>query len=158
MQIIHRKLDAHIEEGDRPQVTLNAFDDPAARPSKEAIHEVLASTSPLWFEFIEYLADHYPPVTEEWAFPGQKYGWSLRLIHKKRRIIYMTPRREHFVEAVVLGDKAVAVANERGLPRALLDEINSARRYAEGRGVRLQVRSQEDLEVVKRLADIKVAN
>jgi hypothetical protein len=44
------------------------------------------------------------------------------------------------------------------LPDSVLSIIDSARKYAEGRGVRLEVRSKRDLENIKELAAIKMAN
>ena len=80
------------------------------------------------------------------------------MVHRKRRIVYMTPQKEQFTVGLVLGDRAVAAANESSLPAAILEEINSARKYAEGRGVRIEVTSDEDLRAIKLLADIKMAN
>ena len=70
----------------------------------------------------------------------------------------MTPQKEQFTVGVVLGDRTVAAANKSSLPATILEEINSARRYAEGRGVRIEVTSAEDLRAIKLLADIKMAD
>ena len=143
---------------EEPRVSLGRLDDPGEESSPESIQGLLGSSSPLWFDLVEYLADRYPPITEEWAFPGQKYGWSLRLVRRKRRIVYMTPQKEQFTVGVVLGDRAVAAANKSSLPATILEEINGARRYAEGRGVRIEVTSAEDLRAIKLLADNKMAD
>ena len=79
------------------------------------------------------------------------------MVHRRRRIVYMTPQKERFTVGVVLGDRAAAAANESSLPAAILEEINGARRYAEGRGVRMEVTSAEELRAIKLLADIKMA-
>jgi hypothetical protein len=57
-----------------------------------------------------------------------------------------------------LGDKAVKAAHESDLPASILKIIDSARKYAEGRGVRIEVRSAEDVCNVEKLAVIKMAN
>jgi carbohydrate-selective porin OprB len=59
---------------------------------------------------------------------------------------------------VVLGEKAVIAANNSSLSKVVLGEINGARKYAEGRGIRLKVQSQEDLQSVELLAAIKMEN
>ncbi len=58
----------------------------------------------------------------------------------------------------VLGDKALTAIRTSGLPKSLLKEITEAKRYAEGTGVRLMVRKREDLAVIRRLVEIKLAN
>ncbi|RKZ09733.1 hypothetical protein DRQ32_07845 [bacterium] len=56
------------------------------------------------------------------------------------------------------GQKAVDAAFDSGLPRKVLDTIDEAPKYAEGRGVRLEVHTQEDVDSVLLLAKFKMAN
>lgn len=44
------------------------------------------------------------------------------------------------------------------LPENILDEIRNARQYAEGRGVRVEVKRRADVDTVRRLVEIKMAN
>jgi hypothetical protein len=117
----------------------------------------LGPSGDLWFALIEHLSAQAHPICEEWAFAGAQYGWSLRLVHKKRRIVYLIPQTAGFLVGVVLGDKAVAAANASSLPKPVLEEINGAKRYAEGRGIRLRVKSPRDLAAVKTLVTLKLA-
>jgi hypothetical protein len=137
-------------------MALSCFDDRAARPSEAEVRAALGPSGDLWFALIGHLSAQAPPILEEWAFSGAQYGWSLRLVHKKRRILYLIPQTAGFLVGVVLGDKAVAAANASSLPKSVLEEINGAKRYAEGRGVRLRVISPRDLVAIKTLADIKL--
>jgi hypothetical protein len=57
-----------------------------------------------------------------------------------------------------LGEKAVKAAHESDLPASVLEIIDSAKKYAEGRGVRLEVRNAEDICNVEKLAVIKMTN
>lgn len=70
----------------------------------------------------------------------------------------MTPREGYFMASFALGEKAVKAAHESDLPISVLKVIDSAKKYAEGRGVRLEVRSAEDVRNVEKLAVIKMAN
>ena len=136
----------------------SCFDDRSHKPDKRQIKTALGSSSDLWFGLIEDVSAQFAPIVEEWAFSGANYGWSLRLIHKKRRILYLIPQKGHFLAAVVFGDKAVVAANESSLPAEVLRELNDAPKYAEGRGIRLQVKSREDLKTVETLVSIKVGH
>ena len=51
------------------------------------------------------------------------------------------PREGYFMASFALGEKAVKAAHESDLPISVLKVIESAKKYAEGRGVRLEVRS-----------------
>jgi hypothetical protein len=139
-------------------MALSALDDRSKGPDEGSLRAVLGRAAELWFPLIERLSAKYAPACEEWAFPGAKWGWSLRIVHKKRRILYLTPQRDQFVAAVVLGDRAVEAANGSPLPNAVLAELNGAKKYAEGRGIRIEVKTADDVETVELLAAIKMAN
>ncbi|MCK5573146.1 MAG: DUF3788 family protein [Bacteroidetes bacterium] len=73
-------------------------------------------------------------------------------------MLYLTPWEGYFFVGFVLGDKAVRAAHESTLPHSILTVIDAAKKYAEGRGVRLEVRNKKDFENVKKLCVIKMAN
>ncbi|MBU0616127.1 MAG: DUF3788 domain-containing protein, partial [Planctomycetes bacterium] len=118
----------------------------------------LGRTSKLWDELVSHLSTEFDPLSVEWGFSGKQWGWSARLKHKKRTIVYLTPCERHFLAGFALGEKAVKAAHECGLPKSALECIDSAPKYAEGRGVRFEVRTKKDLEAVKQVAAIKMAN
>jgi hypothetical protein len=70
----------------------------------------------------------------------------------------MTPCKGYFLASFALGEKAVRAAHESDLPASLLEVIDSARKYAEGRGVRLEVREPGDVEAIEKLTVIKMKN
>lgn len=76
----------------------------------------------------------------------------------ERTVLYMTPCDRHFLVGFALGEKAVNAAGTGSLPDSIMAIIDEAPKYAEGRGVRIEVRNQADLEGVKALAAIKMAN
>ncbi len=44
------------------------------------------------------------------------------------------------------------------MPEAIKVELKNARKYAEGRGIRIDVKSAKDVENVRKLVEIKVDN
>jgi hypothetical protein len=68
----------------------------------------------------------------------------------------MTPCRGYFLASFALGRKAVAAAHDRGLPAQILKTIDDAPQYAEGRGLRFEIRSRKDVRYLEMLADIKM--
>ncbi|MDH3814140.1 MAG: DUF3788 domain-containing protein [Acidobacteriota bacterium] len=139
-------------------MALSAFDDKAREPTDSDVLKELADVSHLWVDLKNLVASQFDPLVADWVFSGKKWGWSLRLKHKKRAVLYMTPSTGFFYAGFALGEKAVAAANTSDLPRSLLEIINGSQKYAEGRGVRLEVWSASDLENVIKLAAIKMAN
>ena len=80
----------------------------------------------------------------------------MRLRGPKRVVLYLTPQVGTFVAGLVLGDRALAVARDSDLAPEALKILDEAKRYAEGTGVRIPVRSLEDCSSVETLARAKM--
>jgi len=139
-------------------MALSAFDDKAKPPREEDLVRVLDKAFPLWNDLKNRMTSRFAPLQEEWGCSSKSTGWGLRLKGEKRTVLYMTPCRGYFMASFALGEKAVRAAHEGGLPAPVLEIIAQAKKYAEGRGVRLEVRSAQDVLDVERLAIIKMAN
>lgn len=138
-------------------MALSAFDDSSRQPTAAGLRKVLGVSEPLWRELIAHATDAFAPISEAWGFAGAKFGWSLRIKRADRVLLYMTPQDSCFLVGVVLGEKAVAEAHDAGLPEAVLQLIDGAPRYAEGRGIRVPVSASADLTLVRHLLDLKAA-
>ena len=139
-------------------MALSAFEDKTAPPTAPAVAKTIGRTTPLWSEVRKHLAREYEPVEEAWKFYSRKSGWCLQVKRKKRTILYMIPCKDFFLVAFVLGEKAVKSARTSNLPARVVGQIDAARKYVEGRGIRLEVRNATGLRTVKKLAAIKMAN
>ncbi len=72
-------------------MALSAFDDKFREPEPGELSEVLGPTAPCWDHVIAEIRSCFDPLTEDWVFSGKKWGWALRLKHKKRAVLYLTP-------------------------------------------------------------------
>ena len=122
-------------------MALSAFDDKSRVPQDGDLAATLGSMFVFWNELKRLIASRFSPLSLEWGFASEKTGWGLRLKREKRTILYMTPCKGYFMASFALGEKAVKAAHESDLPVSVLGVIDSAKKYAEGRGVRLEVRS-----------------
>ena len=138
-------------------MALSAFDDKTIEPQAADLQSMLGRSSALWDRLVADMDVEYSPVEKTWNHSGAKWGWSLRLKQKKRTVLYMTPCKGHFLVGFVLGEKAVKAAHDGGLPDSVLTVIDEAKKYAEGRGVRIEVRNKKDLAITTKLAAIKMA-
>jgi len=127
-------------------------------PTEKELAEALGPAIGLWHKLRKSVAQEFPPLAEEWVFGGQKYGWSLRLKQKKRAILYMKPLAGHFLASFALGEKAVRAAQRSDLAASVLKLIDEAPKYAEGRGMRMEVRAAKDVRAALNLARVKMAN
>lgn len=139
-------------------MALSAFDDKSKKPGAGDLERTLGRTSAHWDNLISQIAAEHAPLSEMWNFSGANWGWSLRLKQKKRTVLYMTPCKGHFLVGFALGEKAVKAAHGSTLPDSILTVIDEAKKYAEGRAVRVEVRNKKDLAATMRLAAIKMEN
>ena len=119
---------------------------------------MLGGAGALWSRLHADLASEFGPLAEKWSFSKTTNRWSLQLKRKQRTVVYLIPCRGHFLASFALGERACAAAQGGGLPASLLATIESAPRYPEGRGVRLEVRSGKDVVNVTTLAAIKMTH
>lgn len=133
------------------------FDNKDSIPSFEDVSEALGTTASLWFEIIQLVQSIYPEVIEEWNFSGQKYGWSFRLKDKKRVLIYLLPRAKIFKVAFVFGQKATDFILKSSISAPIKTELEAAKVYAEGRGIRIDVTDKAILSEIKKLIEIKIS-
>lgn len=138
-------------------MALSVLDDKARQPEDADLARALKRSFASWNALKTAIASRFTPLSVEWHFAGEKYGWNMRLKHKKRTILYMSPREGHFLASFALGEKAVKTAHNSNLPTSVLQVLDSAKKYAEGRGVRLEVRNAKDVRQVETLAVIKMS-
>jgi hypothetical protein len=139
-------------------MAMSLFDDKSKQPTKQMLAKALGEKYQLWKDIAEYIVKQYPKAFEEWKYYSVKYGWSFRLKDKKRNIIYMTPAQDHTMIGFLFSDKCVEAVQQSNLSASIKDELRDAKKYPEGRVIRLRVRTKSDLVSIKNLIDIKLAN
>jgi hypothetical protein len=139
-------------------VALSAFDDRSRPPRDDELEATLGAAFAPWSELQRAIAARFAPLSAEWGFTSRTTGWGVRLRQDKRTVLYLIPCKDHFLASFALGEKAVLAAYDSDLPLPLLQAIDGARKYAEGRGVRFAVSSSADVAAVARLAAMKMAN
>jgi hypothetical protein len=126
-------------------MALSIFDDKSKPPKEAELATALKNSFLFWNELKKLIALRFKPLSIEWGFTSETTGFGVRLKNKDRTILYMTPREGHFL------------AHEDDLPVSVLKIIDNAKKYAEGRGVRLEVRNGRDVRNVEKLAAIKIS-
>ncbi len=134
------------------------FSDKAIIPTDKDLVENLGVTYNLWKNIHDFVLAKYPKGLAEWNHSGQKYGWNFRIKDKKRAIIYFLPRDKYFKVAFVFGQKATDTILSSDISAEIKSELEQAKKYAEGRGIRIDVKNDKILPDIKRLIEIKLDN
>jgi len=133
-------------------MTQHIFLDKSAPPTAAAVSRALGARA----KYLDELKDHVAaPLTEEWKHYGKTIGWNLKLLLGKRNLCFIAIHRGSFAIAFTFGDRAVALVEQSGLPADVVQSLVNAKRYVEGRGIRLEVTSRRVLGYAKQLLDIK---
>jgi hypothetical protein len=136
----------------------SVFMDKAKAPTDKDLVTALGATYGLWTALKNFVLEKYPAGIAEWNCPGKKYGWSFRIKDKKRAIVYLLPRQQFFKVAFVFGKKATEQVLNSEISSEIKSELEKARVYAEGRGIRIDVKDDAVLADIKKLVEIKLAN
>lgn len=134
------------------------FTDRQHSPADAAVKKALGTTYKAWQRIAAFTHQSYAGATDGWYYSGEKYGWNFRISDKKRALVYLLPRDGFFKVAFVFGQRAVDAIEKAGVDASILAELKSAKAYAEGRGIRLEVRSSRMPEDIKKLIGIKIAH
>ena len=132
------------------------FTDKSSSPNETDLASSLGSVYTLWQQVLQGMEESYPPLTKQWKFYSQKSGWTLVVKHKKRTILYCSPNAAFFTVTYVYGERAVEAACQADLPVEILQRIENATPYVEGRSFPVRIESEEDVVLVERLAVIKM--
>ncbi len=136
-------------------MSLSAFGDKTRQPTDDELSRTVGRAYGAWRRLIALVEERIESVTEVWGYSGAASGWGLRVRHRERVLLYMTPKQDGFLVSFALGEKAVAAARAARLPKLVLETIDAAPRYAEGRGVRFDVRTLRQAASLADLAEIK---
>jgi hypothetical protein len=135
----------------------SVFTDKATIPTENDLKIALSATYNIWQHLSDFTKKQYPNTIEEWNFSSEKFGWSFRLKDKKRVLIYLLPRDRYFKVAFVFGDKATNAILESTIVESIKTEIKAAKKNAEGRGIRIDIKDQMLVADIEKLITIKVA-
>ncbi len=139
-------------------VVANAFLGKSKPPTQAEVTKALGTAQPLWQQLLALLADDLQLTQTEWGSSSPKTGWSLRLKNGDRIIVYLSPMQGSFRASFALGEKAVRTALADDLPAAAAKLIRTAKKYAEGTAVRIDVLTKEDVVTTRKIAEAKLKN
>ncbi len=137
-------------------MAISCFADQAVEPTAEMLKTALGRAHTRWERLTAHILEQKPKVKFIWKMTTKDGGWMMRAMDGKRNLMYLIPQEGTFLMAVIFGAKAVAAAQTAGLPEHVLAELNAAKRYVEGTGIRLEVGQEADLKWVKQLLALKL--
>lgn len=134
------------------------FTDKKITPTEAQLKIALGETYDYWQTLSNYTLSLYPKAVTQWHYSGEKFGWSFRISDTKRIIIYLLPRDQFFKVAFVFGQKATDAVLKSDIADSIKNELIAAKPYAEGRGIRIAVTHESQINDIKQLISTKISN
>ncbi|MFC2134683.1 DUF3788 family protein [Bacteroidota bacterium] len=134
------------------------FNNKSEHPSAKQLADALGKNYKHWQTIKDYVNKNYEPITDEWKFYGKNYGWQLKTLLKKRNLFFLIPYKSYFKIVFVFGDKAVKEIEKSSVSENLITELLNAKKYAEGRGLPIDVNSGKYISDIKKMIKIKISN
>lgn len=136
-------------------MSLSVFGEKAMMPNDEMVGQVCLDSKRLWDGIKNHIAATCENGKEEWKYYSKSAGWTLVMKSGKRTLLYLIPLNGSFKVNFVFGEKAAALAQQSELPESVRSLILEAKPYMEGRSFQVDVKTEEDLDVVIRLLEMK---
>ena len=108
-----------------------AFPDAQHRPDDRELPGALGDSFAPFGEVLERLHARHPEVTSAWQYSAQ-VGWYQVQLQKKRRLLYLVPKRGNFRLVVILGRKAVEALKTGPFAARVSRLLKTTRHYTEG--------------------------
>jgi hypothetical protein len=129
--------------------------DPNVQPTEELIFSIIGENHVYWEQLVDYLYDKHFDITEEWRFYNDGKSWLYRALRKKNTLYWIGVIKDTFRVSFWLGDKAEPVLLASALPDNIKEEFKNAKRYGKLRAISIEMRTDEDLENVLKLIELK---
>lgn len=137
-------------------MSANVYNEKMVQPDEKMLSYDLGETKAYLDTIAGFIASEYGNFKPEWKFYNQNTGWILKMLTKKRNVLFVVPCEGFFRIAFTFGDKAANLILSSELPDTIKQLLLDARKHAEGRTIVIDVKSESDLENILKMIRIKL--
>lgn len=135
---------------------LLALSDSSVEPTDDLIFSLIGERKIFWQKILNRISEEYENITWSWRYYNDGKQWLFKLVQKKKTIFWGAILASGaFRITFYFGDKAEPIINGSSLPQNIKDGFRAAKKYGSIRPVTMLVNSEEDVNTVLSLAEIK---
>ena len=138
-------------------MSVSVYEDKSITPNNKMLETDLANANKYYEAICNFIKKEYGDLKPEWKFYSKKSGWILKLLLKKRNVLFIIPLEGYFKTAFTFGQKATEMVLNSELPQNIKNDLQFAKKYAEGRTFQIDVKNNNDLENILKLISIKLS-
>ncbi|MFZ6028529.1 MAG: DUF3788 family protein [Chloroflexota bacterium] len=136
-------------------MSIGLFTDKKCQPTEAQVHAAIGARLALWQALIQAVREQYV-VQEDFKFLyGKSYGWAVRFRVKSQVLTSLFPAQGGFVAQVNLSPDAIEKALAMEMSKNVQLAIARAHPYPEGRWLFIPVETEEDLNGVRQLIEMR---
>ncbi|MBB3186248.1 DUF3788 family protein [Microbacter margulisiae] len=134
------------------------YTEKSVKPDDAMLAYDLSGTKPYLDKIAAFIEREYGDCSPEWHFYNKKSGWILKMGAKTRNVLFIVPCPNYFETVFTFGDKAAALIFNSNLPDSIKKDLSEAKKYAEGQTIRIEARTDADLDNILEMIRIKLMN
>jgi hypothetical protein len=125
-------------------------------PTEEIIFSHIGKAKAYWESLFRNIHSSHPEITEQWRYYNDGKSWLLKVTKKKKTIFWLSLLKGTFKIAFYFGDKAEPVIMTSNISKELETQFKDGKKYGKIRGISLTINSNDDVESVLDLIEIKL--
>ena len=133
-----------------------ALSDKQIIPTEEYIFSIIGQKKILWQAIMQYLADNHKDASGTWNYYNDGKQWLFKMVRKKKTIFWAAILENTFRITFYFGDKAEPMIVNHDLPQTVKDNFLTGKRYGKIRAISLRMNDLSDVEIVKKVIQIKI--
>lgn len=126
-------------------------------PTEEVIFSNIGEAKVHWETLFGVIDSRYPEFSSEWRYYKDGKSWLLKTQKKSKTIFWLSVHQNAFKVSFYFGDKAESAIFNSSIPESLKESFKFGKRYGKIREITIQVESQDDIENVLQLIEIRLS-
>jgi len=132
--------------------------DEKVEPNEKLIFSIIGDKQEVWKETMTYLDNSSGSISHIWKYYKDGKCWMLRVLRKKNTICWIHLLNNTFRIAFYFAERLENVIYNSDLSQELKDQYKHAKAFNKSRAIFIDVATYADINQIKTLIDLKLAN
>ncbi|OHD18644.1 MAG: hypothetical protein A2086_17385 [Spirochaetes bacterium GWD1_27_9] len=124
-------------------------------PDDDVLAKYLHDTKNIWDSFIELLKNDYPLLSLEWRYYNDGKSWLCKITKKSKTICWVSIWEKLFKITFYFNNKSEEIIKNSSLEQNIKTNYLNYERKGKIRPITIDVNKKSDLEIIKKLIEIK---
>ena len=117
------------------------------RPSEKSLSDTLENSYSAFAELVNMTAQ----LSQEWKFYSPKYGWNLKVFHKKKALFYLIPGAGQFTFGMALRENEKDLVLGSDVSEDLKTALAAGEKIMEGYPLKIIVKTRDQLTDIRKV-------